>query len=464
MLNEELVNKWQPVLDHGDLPEIKNHYRRVVTAHMLEQQENALKDQASVQGAGSTSLLGESTEPITQTGNVQNFDPVLISLVRRTAPNLIAFDIMGVQPMSGPTGLIFALRPVYDRTGLVANPTNVGANAFYNEANTGFSANKAGNLPSWQSVQNGANNFFASITTDQSGSSPTIANRTGMTTADGESLGATGGDVIPSMSFKIDKSSVTAVTRALKAEYSVELAQDLKAIHGLDAETELANILTTEINAEINREIVRSIYSTATGVTGVDARSSRPSGNTDFNSTNLGVLDGRWLVERFKALVYKIETEANAIAKNTRRGKGNFIICSSDVASALATAGVLDPTAALTVDDTGSTFAGTIGSGMKVYIDPYSYTGDDFICVGYKGTSPSHAGMFYCPYVPLQMVRAIGEDTFQPKIGFKTRYGVGVNPFATATGAAEVAFRTTVTEGNRYYRGFAVSYLNGATA
>ena len=472
MLNEELVNKWQPVLDHGDLPEIKDNYRKVVTAHMLEQQEQALREQASVQGAGSASLLGESSAPTTimgtggpttgGTGNVDTFDPVLISLVRRTAPNLIAFDIMGVQPMSGPTGLIFALRPVYDQYGLADNPQTNGANAFYEEANTGYSAGAAGNLPAW--AAGAANDYFQSISTDTGGASPTIANRTGMTTAAGEQLGKAGGDVIPSMSFKIDKSSVTAVTRALKAEYSVELAQDLKAIHGLDAETELANILTTEINAEINREIVRSIYSTATGVTGVDARASRPSGNTDFGNANLGVLDGRWLVERFKALVYKIETEANAIAKNTRRGKGNFIICSSDVASALATAGVLDPTAALTVDDTGSTFAGTIGSGMKVYIDPYSYTGDDFVCVGYKGTSPYDAGMFYCPYVPLQMVRAIGEDTFQPKIGFKTRYGVGVNPFATGTGAAEVAHRTTVTTGNRYYRGFAVTYLNGATA
>ena len=467
MLNEELVNKWQPVLEHGDLPEIKDHYRKVVTAHMLEQQENALAEQASVQGAGSASLLGESTAPLTlagdggvTAGNVQNFDPVLISLVRRTAPNLIAFDIMGVQPMSGPTGLIFALRPTFESTGTQASPSSSGANAFYQEANTAWSAGAAAQLPSWEAAAGAANNFFASVNDN----GETVLLRTGAATKDAEKWGATGNPTIPSMSFQIDKSSVTAVTRALKAEYSVELAQDLKAIHGLDAETELANILTTEINAEINREIVRSIYASSTGATGVDARSSRPSGNTDLGNADLGVLDGRWMVERFKALVYKIETEANAIAKNTRRGKGNFIICSSDVASALATAGVLDPTAALTVDDTGSTFAGTIGSGMKVYIDPYSYTGDDFICVGYKGTSPYDAGMFYCPYVPLQMVRAIGEDTFQPKIGFRTRYGVGVNPFATHTGSAEVAKRTTLVQGNRYYRGFAVSYLNGATA
>ena len=270
-----------------------------------------------------------------------------------------------------------------------------------------------------------------------------------------------GGDAgtgqIPSMSFNIDKAQVTARTRALKAEYSVELAQDLKAIHGLDAETELANILTTEINAEINREIVRSVYMTASDSGQISARASRPSGNMSFTDANLGQLDGRWLVERFKALVYKIEIEANVIAKNTRRGKGNFIMCTADVASALATAGVLDPTAALTVDDTGSTFAGTIGSGMKVYIDPYSLTGGDFVCVGYKGSSPYDAGMFYCPYVPLQMVRAIGEETFQPKIGFKTRYGIGLNPFATETGAQEIS----VGNRNRYYRGFAITNLSG---
>ncbi len=449
MLNEELVNKWQPVLEHEDLPPIKNHYRKVVTAHMLEQQENALKEQAGVQGVGSTSLLGESTAPETVTANADKFNPVLISLVRRTAPNLIAFDIMGVQPMSGPTGLIFALRPTYGKGVSGAAPGE--ANAFYNEANSGFSAGAAGNLPSWV-AGNAANTMF-----DHDGSQGAAsADRTGMTTATAEGLGATGNGNIPSMSFQIDKSTVEAVSRSLKAEYSVELAQDLKAIHGLDAETELANILTTEINAEINREIVRKVYFGCTGVEAVDGRGTANIGGGGAT----GTLDGRWLVERFKALVYKVETEANAIAKNTRRGKGNFIICSSDVASALSTAGVLDPTAALTVDDTGSTFAGTIGAGMKVYIDPYSYTGDDFICVGYKGTSPYDAGMFYCPYVPLQMVRAIGEDNFQPKIGFKTRYGIGVNPFATDTGAGGFSTGTN----NRYYRGFAVNYLNGVTA
>ena len=457
MLNEELVNKWQPVLDHGDLPEIKDHYRKVVTAHMLEQQELALREQASVQGAGSASLLGESTAPQTVAGDAANFDPVLISLVRRTAPNLIAFDIMGVQPMSGPTGLIFALRPTYAAPN---KGSSSGANAFYNEANTGFSAGAAGNKPAWASGDTSNDGKAANAMFNASDGESLINDVNGAALATAEAWGSDDtavNGVIPAMSFKIDKSSVTAVTRALKAEYSVELAQDLKAIHGLDAETELANILTTEINAEINREIVRKVYYGCTGVDAVDARGVTQ--NTSSSAADSGQLDGRWLVERFKALVYKIETEANAIAKNTRRGKGNFIICSSDVASALATAGVLDPTAALTVDDTGSTFAGTIGSGMKVYIDPYSFTGDNFIVVGYKGTSPYDAGMFYCPYVPLQMVRAIGEDNFQPKIGFRTRYAVGVNPFATDTGAGGFALDTN----NRYYRGFAVKYLNGAT-
>ena len=444
MLNEELVNKWQPVLEHSDLPEIKDSYRKIVTAHMLEQQENALAEQASVQGAGSTSLLGESSSPVTQVGNVDNFDPVLISLVRRTAPNLIAFDIMGVQPMSGPTGLIFALRPTYANE---LGGTSRSANAFYDEANTGFSAG-SGPMDAFD-----ANNFFAAA----GGHTDAPTFHQAAATDNAEEWGSDDSNSIPSMSFNIDKSQVTARTRALKAEYSVELAQDLKAIHGLDAETELANILTTEINAEINREIVRAVYMTATGSASVSARASGPRGNVGFTDSNIGALDGRWLVERFKSLVYKIETEANAIAKNTRRGKGNFIMCTADVASALATAGVLDPTAALTVDDTGSTFAGTIGSGMKVYIDPYSITGEDFVCVGYKGTSPYDAGMFYCPYVPLQMVRAIGEDNFQPKIGFKTRYGIGLNPFATSTHTGTIA----VGNDNRYYRGFALTNLAG---
>jgi len=444
MLNEDLINKWQPVIDHADLPPIKEHYRKVVTAHMLEAQETSLREQASMQGTGSASLLGEAA-PESGTGSMAAFDPVLISLVRRTAPNLIAFDIMGVQPMSGPTGLIFALRPQYGTD--ISNNTN-GANAFISEANTGFSAG-VGTIGS-TSDTNGPNTFLRAISSNKD----ILAGTRGALTATAEAFGDAAGNPIPSMTFSIDKTSVTARTRALKAEYSVELAQDLKAIHGLDAETELANILTTEINAEINRDIVRSVYATSTFSGVVDARGAHANaGGTPLG----GQLDGRWMVERFKSLVFKVETEANTIAKQTRRGKGNFIICSSDVASAFATAGVLDPTAALTVDDTGSTFAGTMGAGIKVYIDPYTHEDADFLVVGYKGTSPFDAGMFYCPYVPLQMVRAVGENTFQPKIGFKTRYGVGVNPFATDQGVAGRNQNTS----NKYYRGVVINNLFG---
>ena len=458
MLNEQLVNKWQPVLEHEDMPEIKESYRKVVTAHMLEQQETAMREEAH--NVGSASLLGESSTPDTVAGNAQNFDPVLISLVRRTAPNLIAFDIMGVQPMSGPTGLIFALRPTY---GNDVNGTDQGAfaNAFYDEANSSFSSGKAGtDVPATSTTEGStfiANTFLNEVASG--GETATLSSVTGAALATAEAfgsaaLGTNATTQIPSMSFQIDKSSVTAKTRALKAEYTVELAQDLKAIHGLDAETELANILTTEINAEINREIVRSIYFTAQEAGAVNA------GGHTSGGVATG-LDGRWLVERFKSLVYKLETEANVIAKRTRRGKGNFIICSADVASALNVAGVMDSSAALTVDDTGSTFAGTIGSGLKVYIDPYTISTDDFVVVGYKGTSPYDAGMFYCPYVPLQMVRAIGEDNFQPKIGFKTRYGMGVNPFAQSSGSQTIEAGISGTTGNRYYRGFPITNLAG---
>jgi hypothetical protein len=440
MLNEQLLTKWQPVIDHEDLPKIGDHYRRVVTAHMLEQQENALREESHITG---NSLLGESTDPTTATANVDKFNPVLISLVRRTAPNLIAFDVMGVQPMTGPSGLVFALRPTYAKG---VNSADETANAFYAEANTSFSAGGGEGSPN-TSPHDGSTDYSQSFFHGTPGSDD-ATRPAGAATGDAESWGsgtaASSTAQIPEMSFSIDKSTVTAVTRALKAEYSVELAQDLKAIHGLDAETELANILTTEVNAEINREIVRTIYFSAKNAASANA------------ATN-GDLDGRWLVERFKALVYRIETEANAIAKDSRRGKGNFILCTADVASALATAGVMDPTAALTVDDTGSTFAGTIGAGLKVYIDPYSITGDDFVCVGYKGTSPYDAGLFYCPYVPLQMVRAIGEDNFQPKIGFKTRYGMAVNPFAQGVTHSQ----SILANSNRYYRGFTVRGLNG---
>lgn len=453
MLNEELINKWQPVLDHSDLPPIKDHYRKVVTAHMLEAQENSLREQATMQGTGSTSLLGEAA-PESGTGSMTSFDPVLISLVRRTAPNLIAFDIMGVQPMSGPTGLIFALRPKYGTDNDGGAIVAASQNAFVTEANTAFSAGGGDGISTSGFGINGSesavNNFLQAISTEQD----FAAFSQGALTATGEAFGDSAANPIPSMTFSIDKTSVTARSRALKAEYSVELAQDLKAIHGLDAETELANILTTEINAEINRDIIRSVYFTSTFAGTVDARGAYA------NAGGAGVgggLDGRWMVERFKSLVFKVETEANTIAKNTRRGKGNFIICSADVASAFATAGVLDPSAALTVDDTGSTFAGTMGAGIKVYIDPYTHEDADFLVVGYKGSSPFDAGMFYCPYVPLQMVRAVGENSFQPKIGFKTRYGVGVNPFAVNSGSATVTQR----QDNKYYRGVTINNLFG---
>jgi hypothetical protein len=462
MLNEQLINKWQPVLDHGDLPEIKDNYRKIVTAHMLENQEIAMREEAH--NVGSASLLGESTAPSTIAGNAQNFDPVLISLVRRTAPNLIAFDVMGVQPMSGPTGLVFALRPTYAKD-VQGTPATGIANAFYDEANSAFSAGGGVSVPpttvtgtAYDDVAANAllaNTFLRSSEDNGSGvAQPTLSEATGAALVDAEAWGNAGtGNEIPSMSFNIDKSQVTAKTRALKAEYTVELAQDLKAIHGLDAETELANILTTEINAEINREIVRSIYYTAKE-SGLVVAGTQSGGTLSAGSNDL---DGRWLVERFKALVFHIEKQANQIAKETRRGKGNFIICSADVASALATAGVLDPTAALTVDDTGSTFAGTIGAGLKVFIDPYTIATDDFVVVGYKGTSTYDAGLFYCPYVPLQMVRAIGEDNFQPKIGFKTRYGMGVNPFAQGNTRSQAI----EADSNRYYRGFPIKKLSG---
>ena len=446
MLNEQLINKWQPVLDHEDLPEITDSYRKMVTAHMLENQEAALKEESNI--VGYQSLLGESSEAANQSqdlgGNIKGFDPVLISLVRRTAPQLISFDIMGTQPMSGPTGLVFALRPTYNK-GYDAQQAG-SVNASVDEANTGFSAGRADSTP-----QSGVG--FDANTTFHNNPAATFATATGMSTETAEGMNSPSGTAgqIPEMSFSIDKVSVTAVSRALKAEYTTELAQDLKAIHGLDAEAELSNILTTEINAEINRELVRSVYQVCTKATPVNAKTS---GGT-IGEVNL---DGRWLVERFQALRYKIEQEANAIAKNTRRGKGNFVICSSDVASALATAGVLDPKPALTVNDAGSTFAGTIGGSMKVYIDPYSVTGTgDFAVVGYKGTSPYDAGMFYCPYVPLQMVKAVGEDNFQPKIGFKTRYGVVANPFATPNGTGALDAGT-----NTYYRGFAINALGVA--
>jgi hypothetical protein len=433
-LTEQLEQKWSPVLDHEGAGKIKDSYRRAVTAIILENQEKAMAEESRV--------LNEAA-PTNATGSgIQNYDPILISLVRRSLPKLIAYDVCGVQPMTGPTGLIFAMRSRYDN--------QAGTEAFFNEANTRFtSSNKAANTVGG-SLQTGTD----PVSNVLNSALYTTAN--GMSTAAAEALGDSGANLFAEMAFSIEKVTVTARSRALKAEYTMELAQDLKAVHGLDAETELANILSTEILAEINREVIRTIYEQA--VVGA-AYGTTTAGTFDLDTDS----NGRWSVEKFKGLVFQIERECNAIAKATRRGKGNTLIVSSDVASALAMAGVLDYTPALQVnlevDDTGNTFAGTMHGRVKVYIDPYfggSASGNELVLVGYKGTSPYDAGLFYCPYVPLQMVRAIGQDTFQPKIGFKTRYGMVANPFAQGTDAG-LGVLTPRT--NNYYRIFRVRNL-----
>ena len=445
-LSETYEKKWQPVLEHGDLPKITDSYRRAVTSVILENQERAQKEDAA--------FMTEAA-PTNATGSgVNNCDPILISLVRRAMPNLIAYDIAGVQPMTGPTGLIFAMRSRYS--------TQSGTEALFDAADTDFSGrNAAGSsVDGYSSTADSGTN--PAVLND--GSPGTYTSGTGMTTAAAEALGDAAGNAFAEMAFSIEKSTVTAKSRALKAEYTMELAQDLKAIHGLDAETELANILSAEILAEINREVVRTIY--------INAEKGASANTGTVNTTTEGIFDldtdsnGRWSVERFKGLMFQVEREANAIAQRTRRGKGNIIICSSDVASALQMAGVLDYAPALNnnlnVDDTGNTFAGVLNGRFKVYIDPYSAnnTSKQYFVVGYKGTSPYDAGMFYCPYVPLQMVRAVGQDTFQPKIGFKTRYGLQANPFAEAgTGDAAVINGSGSANSNRYYRRVQVANL-----
>ena len=422
---EHLQEKWQPVLEHNDLNPIKDSYRKAVTTVILENQEKALREDRG--------FLGEAA-PTNATGSsVQNWDPILISLVRRAMPNLIAYDVAGVQPMTGPTGLIFAMRSRYSAQN--------GTETFYNEADTDFSGTGA---------QVGTN---PAVLNDSVAG--TYTNGTGMTTGAAEALGDSAGNSFAEMAFSIEKQSVEAKSRALKAEYTMELAQDLKAIHGLDAETELANILSSEILNEINREVIRTIYTSA-----------KVGAQNDTASTGIFDMDvdsnGRWSVEKFKGLMFQVEREANVIAQQTRRGKGNVIICSSDVASALQMAGVLDTSPALnnnlTVDDAGNTFAGVLNGRYKVYIDPYSANAADkqFFVVGYKGTSPYDAGLFYCPYVPLQMVRAVGENTFQPKIGFKTRYGMTANPFA---GGATARGGVITANDNVYYRRVQVTNL-----
>jgi len=445
---DDLQAKWQPVLEHADLAKITDAHKRSTIATLLENQERSALEQAGHQmGAHAPSLLGEAA-PANATGSsVDNFDPVLISLVRRSMPNLIAYDICGVQPMTGPTGLIFAMKSTYSTQG--------GSEALFGEADTTFSGSAAGNTASQLTIGNGKDDRAAGAATgtDPSG---TYTVSTGMDTDNAEALGDADKNHFNEMAFSIDKVAVTAVSRALKAEYTMELAQDLKAVHGLDAEQELSNILSAEILAEINREVVRTINITAT----VGAQGDVTTGGTFDLDTDS---NGRWSVEKFKGLMFQIEKEANAIAKATRRGKGNVMICSSDVASALQMAGVLDYAPALSnnlqVDDSGNTFAGVLNGRIKVYIDPYTTT--NYFTLGYKGSSAFDAGLFYCPYVPLQMVRAVGENTFQPKIGFKTRYGMVANPFATADGNGVIGVDAAGADSdkNSYYRRVTVANL-----
>jgi hypothetical protein len=425
-LSEQLTKKWEPVLNHDGLGQISDKYKRAVTAVVLENQEKALREER-------TALFETPANNIAGTGasDIDRYDPILISLVRRALPNLMAYDVAGVQPMTGPTGLIFAMKSKY--------ATQDGTEALFNEADTDFAGT---------GTHAGSNPVDGSYTTG-----------TGIATVDAEQLGESGGTDFNEMAFSIEKTTVTAKTRALKAEYTVELAQDLKAIHGLDAEGELSNILSQEILAEINREVIRTIYKVAkTG-----AASTATAGTFDLDVDS----NGRWSVERFKGLLFNIERDANVIAQDTRRGKGNFIICSSDVAAALAMAGMLDTGGALNgsptlqVDDTGNTFVGTLNGRYKVFVDPYSAnTGaaSQFYVVGYKGANAYDAGIFYCPYVPLQMVRAIDPNTFQPKIGFKTRYGMIANPFVTQSNGTTDGDTFTANR-NQYYRRVKVTNL-----
>jgi hypothetical protein len=478
-LSEQLQRKWQPLLEAEGLNKISDPYKRAVTAQLLENQERFLREERAFiseaapnintlsgatpgAGSGAAGFSGNATAG----GPVAGFDPVLISLIRRSMPNLVAYDLAGVQPMNGPTGLIFAMRTRYVNQN--------GQEALFNEPDTAFSAqNNSANLTQGDytggtdgGVAVGFGTTGFALGGSAAGSNPAVLNNAGalgneykvgqgMGTASAEALGDSAANAFNQMAFSIEKLSVTAKSRALKAEYTLELAQDLKAIHGLDAEAELANILSTEILAEINREIIRTIYKVA-----------EPGAQTNVATAGMFDLDvdsnGRWSVEKFKGLLFQLERDANAIAQRTRRGKGNVILCSADVASALTMAGLLDYTPALNanlnVDDTGNTFAGILNGKFKVYIDPYSanLAAEQYYVVGYKGTNPYDAGLFYCPYVPLQMVRAVGQDTFQPKIGFKTRYGMVANPFSTGTDQGLGALDAGT---NRYYRRVQVKNL-----
>ena len=476
---EKIMEKWAPLLDAEGVDPIKDAHRRSVTAVLLENQEKFLAEQSAFENG--TSMLTEAAPTnsgnavgasggfsggATPAGPVAGFDPVLISLIRRSMPNLVAYELAGVQPMNGPTGLIFAMRSRFTNQS--------GDEAFFNEPESAFSANKAGT-----NIGQATQGDYTAATDDdgtvgfgstgtQRGTNPAILENNasdavqaqysvgqGMATGDSEALGDGVNGDFNEMAFSIEKVTVTAKSRALKAEYSLELAQDLKAIHGLNAEAELANILSSEILAEINREVIRTIYKTA------EAGSQVNVANNGFFNLDVDS-NGRWSVEKFKGLLFNIERDANRIAQRTRRGKGNIILTSADVASALTMAGVLDYTPALNanlqVDDTGNTFAGTINGKYRVYIDPFSANSaqNQNYVVGYKGTSPYDAGLFYCPYVPLQMVRAVGENSFQPKIGFKTRYGLVSNPFAEGT--AQGLGRIT-SNSNRYYQRTVVQNL-----
>ena len=468
---EKLQEKWAPVLNHEGAPEVGDRYKKSVTAVLLENQERSMREErgmlnevaVNALGAGTVSPAGSALGS-SNTAGLAGFDPVLISLVRRAMPNLMAYDVCGVQPMSGPTGLIFAMRSRYEKQD--------GEEALFNEPDTGFSADDDGDTAGSYAVRTGAGTSASGGSTSD-GNNPALLNDStagtyevahGMSRENLEKMGESD-SLFREMSFSIEKTSVTAKSRALKAEYTLELAQDLKAIHGLDAEQELANILSSEVLAEINREVVRTVYTVA-------------KKGAQNNVANAGIFDldvdsnGRWSVEKFKGLLYQVERDANAIAQETRRGKGNFLICSADVASALAMAGVLDYSSGLNgaggpsigqVDDTGNLAVGTINGRIKVYVDPYAANLSDkhYYVIGYKGTSPYDAGLFYCPYVPLQMVRSIDPNTFQPKIGFKTRYGMVSNPYVTTNGAYNGTpdGETLTANANMYYRRVQVTNL-----
>jgi hypothetical protein len=453
---DTLLEKWEPLINHESIPSIQDSYKRKVTAMLLENQENALRQQYITE-VGANNMGGNfSNAQVGSAGGLAGYDPILISLVRRSMPNLMAYDIAGVQPMSAPTGLIFAMRSKYTAQAASGN-VGVGAEALFQEtfAQFGGSGNTSAGATTLASGGVNPTGVSGGNTSHVRGTTFDMAAFRGMLTSTGEKLGdLTGGKVFNEMAFSIERIAVEARTRALKAEYTTELAQDLKAVHGLDAESELANILSSEILNEINRELMYTLYRVAK--TGASQGDLSTPGTYDLNTDS----DGRWSAERFRGLMFQIEREANVIAKETRRGKGNFIVCSSDVASALAMGGFLNVSPALNVqlevDDTGNTFAGILNGKFKVYIDPYAATGINFCMVGYRGASPYDAGVFYCPYVPLQMVRAVDQNTFQPKIGFKTRYGMVANPFAENTNIDTLGQ-------NQYYRIFKVDNLHGNT-